>query len=261
MRYEVHAGRVLTWSLEVHLVDHCNLRCAECCTLSPGLPEAFVDPGALARDLERAATVLSPSLLKLTGGEPLLHPAFAECLRIAKESGVAKEVSVTTNGLLLRQAPEALWELADRLTLSWYSSAPLPDRYLDWALERASRAGVAVNLKHVEAFQRMTPDRAVEDEAHARRVFDGCWMKHRCHLLRDGGFFRCTRPPHLEARLWQLGIESALSGLDGVALEGPGLLDRLVDYLDSEEPLTSCRSCLGNSGPFEPHRQLGTAPA
>ena len=261
MRYEVHEGKVRTWSLEVHVVDHCNLRCAECCTLSPSLPERFVDPDAMARDLARAATALSPALLKLTGGEPLLHPRLLDCLRIAKASGIAPEVSVTTNGLLLPRVPAGFWELLDRLTLSWYASAPLADEALERVLARCEESGVVLNLKHVETFQRMTPERDLEDEAHAARVFGSCWMKHRCHLLRDGWFFRCTRPPHLESRLRRLGIESPLSHLDGVPLEGPGLAGRVLDYLDSEEPLRSCRSCLGNSGPFEPHRQLGTAPA
>ncbi len=261
MPYEVHEGRVLTWSLEVHLVDECNLACAECCTLSPELPARAADPEEIARDLSRAATALAPSLLKLTGGEPLLHPRLAECLRAARASGIARELSVTTNGILIRKAPPELWELADRLTVSWYPSAPLPESTLDWIEGRCREADVHLNLKRATTFQRMTPERPVEDEALARAVFDGCWMKHRCHLLHAGRFYRCTRPPHLDTRLARLGILARLSEVDGVALEGPGLLGRLVAYLDSEVPLSSCRSCLGNTGPHEPHRQLGTARA
>ncbi|KAA0251899.1 MAG: radical SAM protein [Acidobacteria bacterium] len=261
MRYEVRDGKVLTWSLEVHLVDHCNLSCAECCTLSPHLPERFADPSGLARDLALARTALSPALLKLTGGEPLLHPRLGDCLRVARESGIAREVSLTTNGLLLRRAPEALFELVDRITLSAYPSAPISDDALGWVLSRCERAGIVLNFKHASAFQRMTPERPVGDEEHAARVFASCWMKDRCHLLRDGRFFRCTRPPHLEARLRQLGIEVPLADLDGVPLEGEDLAGRILDHLDSGEPLRSCRSCLGNSGPFEPHRQLGTVRA
>ncbi|MGP1667113.1 MAG: hypothetical protein ACTS5I_14665, partial [Rhodanobacter sp.] len=49
--YRVQDGRILTRSLEAHIVDHCNLTCAECCSLSPLLPAWLADPDALARDL------------------------------------------------------------------------------------------------------------------------------------------------------------------------------------------------------------------
>ena len=90
VRYAVAAGRILTWSLEAHLVDHCNLRSAHCCTLSPEFPARLVDPAALQRDLALAAGALRPHVFKLTGGEPLLHPDLPACLRAARGSGISE---------------------------------------------------------------------------------------------------------------------------------------------------------------------------
>ena len=86
-QYDVSDGRILTWALETHVVEHCNLRCANCCTLSPELPSWWVDPDELRRDLERAAGALRPHVFKLTGGEPLLHPELLRCLDAARASG------------------------------------------------------------------------------------------------------------------------------------------------------------------------------
>ena len=49
--YELVSGRIKTRSLESHIVDHCNLHCWGCCSLSPYLPPWFMDPADLERDL------------------------------------------------------------------------------------------------------------------------------------------------------------------------------------------------------------------
>lgn len=254
--YEVSDGRILTWSLESHLTDHCNLRCAQCCTLSPHLPARAVCPAELARDLARAAAVLRPNVFKLTGGEPLLHPAVLRCLEIARTSGIAGQVSMTTNGLLLPKMPDALFELLDRLTLSVYSSAPLPEKAVEAIAARCARHGVFLTVKRIDRFGRMTPEPPFVSEERARAIHAACWLRVRCHLLYGGRFYACTRPPHLEPYLASLGYPNALGTADGVSLGEDDLLRKLLAYLEAEEPLASCRHCLGAEGGGEAHRQL-----
>lgn len=251
-QYDVSGGRILTWALETHLADHCNLRCDCCCTLSPGRAEWFVDPEQLGRDLLRAATALRPHVLKLTGGEPLLHPALLRCLDAARASGIAERVSVTSNGLLLPTMPEGFFERIDRLTVSHYSSAPLAPRLLQRVVERCARHGVLLTVKSVDRFQRMDAEAPHPDDATAAAVFDACWLKLRCHTLYRGRFYACTRPPHLAA---VRGGEVAPD--DGVELAAPRLLSRLLAYLERDEPLAACRRCNGGGGAWLPHRQLG----
>jgi cyclic pyranopterin phosphate synthase len=282
VRYEVNEGRVATWALETHLVDECNLRCADCCTGSPELTERrerrerrersggggggegegsgggngrngrFVDSAELEEQLARARRVLAPQVFKLTGGEPMLHPRVAEIAAIAKSSGIAPVISVTTNGLLAGAMEDAFWRSIDRMTVSSYASAPLPERTRALVRAKCAQWGVQLVVKEVVAFQRM--DREVssgaeeEREREARETFARCWLRHRCHMLFGGRFFACTRPPHLE----QLGVEQGLEVDDGCELE----LRALLAYLEREEPLASCKHCFGGDGPWQPHRQL-----
>lgn len=257
MPYEINDGRILTWSLEVHLTDHCNLRCVHCCTLSPFLAPRAVSVEELERDLARVARVLRPSLLKLTGGEPLLHPEILRCLDVARASGLAPLVSVTTNGLLLPRMPEAFFERLDRLTLSHYASAPLPEAAVKRVAERCRAHGVVLTVKRVTQFARMDADPPHDSGEQVRRIHEACWLKVRCHLLHRGRFHTCTRPPHLEDYLAARGHATNLAEEDGVALveDAPALLRRLVQYLESEEPLASCRYCLGAGGAWEAQRQ------
>lgn len=256
MRYETSRGRILTWSLETHLTDHCNLRCAQCCTLSPHLPARAAPLEELRADLARAAAVLRPNVFKLTGGEPLLHPDILRSIAIVRASGISDQVSVTTNGFLLPRMPDAFFDGIDRLTVSRYASAPLPERALAGIAARCEAHGVVLTVKRIDRFARMTPEAPFLSAQEARAVHASCWLKLRCHMLYGGRFYACTRPPHLEPYLRGLGLATDLASRDGVPLDAPDLLARLLAYLEAEEPLASCRYCLGASGEFEAHRQI-----
>lgn len=232
------------------MVDQCNLRCAQCCSLSPHLPARMTSPAELERDLGRAAKVLSPQTFKLSGGEPFLHPGLAELLEVARSAGISRQISVTTNGFLAASAKDAVYERLDRMTVSLYSSAPLPMSTLDRLRARCREHGVVLNEKAFESFQRITPEE--EDPGRSESSWASCWMKTRCHLVHQGRFFTCTRPPHTDA--W-LGT-TELSEADGVSLDAPELLGEVLRYLGRETPLRSCARCLGNSGELRPHTQL-----
>jgi organic radical activating enzyme len=269
VRYELHDGRILTWSLESHVTTHCNLRCEQCCTLSPQLPTWTVEPAALGRELQRLAGVLRPSLFKLTGGEPFLHPDLPAVLDAVRASGISEQVSITTNGFLAQSAPEAVYERLDRMTLSVYTSAPLPERSIARIAERCERHRVHLTVKRIDAFQKLTPDTPLSTEAEVRSVYERCWLKVRCHMVYRGHFYACTRPPHVAQVLGhQYPDMPALREVDGVPLDSPELLTRVLQYLEREEPLATCRYCLGASGPLQPHAQvpsprngIGLAPA
>ncbi len=256
MTYESLDGRVLTRSLESHITDHCNLRCRQCCSLSPYLPRWCVEPDRLQEDLRLAARALKPRYLKLVGGEPLLHPRLLECLEIARASGLAEIVSLTTNGFLLPRMPDRLWELLDHMTISIYPDPRLPGETMALVRERAARHQVVLNIKVQDQFQEMHPPEPRDDPALTRRIFEDCWLKRRCHMVREGRFYMCTVPPHFHT---YFGGRGDYGRVDGVALhEGPDLAAEIKAYLERTEPLDSCKRCWGGSGEKRGHRQLTT---
>jgi hypothetical protein len=250
--YPIVDGKVATRSLESHVVDHCNLTCAECCSLSPLLPRWQIEPADLARDLARAAQVLAPRVFKLVGGEPLLHPDIVELVRIARTSGIAPTVSITTNGLLLPRMPDALWDAVDALTISLYPRPALEPETIALVEERAARFGVALNWKRQDEFVVMTRDEPTTDASETVAIYDACWIRERCHMLRDGRFYTCTRPPHFTS--YYRG-DHDFTG-DGIPLEGADLADRLLAYLRRDTPLATCAHCLGGAAAQVPHRLL-----
>lgn len=248
--YPIEGGRVVTRSLEAHVVDHCNLTCAECCSLSPYLPPWFVTPAALAGDLALAAPLLAPRVFKLVGGEPLLHPQLVELVEVVRASAIAPRISITTNGLLLDRAPDALWQAIDALTISLYPRPALAPQVRATIEERAARFAVALNWKQQDEFVVMTRPEPTADAAATAEIFDGCWIRERCHMLRAGRFYTCTRPPHFQA----FHAERDFTG-DGIPLAAATAAD-LHAYLTRAEPLAACAHCFGGSHAQVPHRLL-----
>jgi cyclic pyranopterin phosphate synthase len=102
-------GRSITY-LRISLTDRCNLRCVYCMP-KDGLPwQSLADQlsvDELIRVVE-AAVDGGVKRVRLTGGEPLVHPAIIEIVyRIASIPQI-EEVSLTTNAMLLERYAQPL---------------------------------------------------------------------------------------------------------------------------------------------------------
>ncbi|MFT7562289.1 MAG: molybdenum cofactor biosynthesis enzyme MoaA [Flavobacteriales bacterium] len=85
---------------------------------TPLLPERFVDPKEMKRDLKFIMSAIYPIYIKIVGGELLLQPNIMEFLKIV--TPMAKTLSVTTNTVLLERMTGEFWELIDAITISIY---------------------------------------------------------------------------------------------------------------------------------------------
>jgi GTP 3',8-cyclase len=102
-------GRVHS-DLRVSLTDRCSLRC-DYCMPAEGLPwlprEELLTTDELLR-LVQVAVGLGITEVRLTGGEPLLHPEVVTVVAGIRSLPQAPEVSLTTNGLRLPALADAL---------------------------------------------------------------------------------------------------------------------------------------------------------
>ncbi len=89
--------------LRVSLTDKCNLRCTYC------MPESGVDwiskaKHLTAEELNRVVGILCElgiSEIRLTGGEPLLHPEILDIVKVLNKLPTKPEISMTTNATRL----------------------------------------------------------------------------------------------------------------------------------------------------------------
>lgn len=96
--------------LRISLTDHCNLRCVYCMPLQGAAYaplEGLLTAGEIER-VARAAATIGFRKIRLTGGEPTLRPDLVDIVeRIARVPGI-RDVTLTTNGILLPRLAPAL---------------------------------------------------------------------------------------------------------------------------------------------------------
>ena len=255
-------GRVRIEAFELHVTEHCNLRCAHCCNTSPYLSEKTLSPAFIATTLQTMGAAVHADVFKIMGGEPLLHPEITEVLRVVRASGIGDVVRLFTNGLLLHKMTDDFWRALDHLTVSSYSSAPVRTEHLAIIEENARRFDVVLNIKPVEAFSQVMHDQRRTDDDAVFRTWDNCWLRHRCLVARDGRFFSCTRAAYLADLHARVQLTDpfddpiARRDADSVPLDHPELVDAVLALLNRSQPVNACRFCLGGDGPRERHHQL-----
>ena len=103
-------GRVHN-NLRISVTDRCNLRCTYC------MPEevTFLDKSELLtfEEIARFVAIVTPlgiDKIRLTGGEPLLRRDLPRLVEMIVRIPGIKDVGLTTNGLLLAQQAQALFD-------------------------------------------------------------------------------------------------------------------------------------------------------
>jgi len=105
--------------LRVSVISSCNLNCPYCHN------EGFSSHNSNKLTLDQIKKLLSIidkysiSSIKITGGEPLIHPQIVDIVKIFSSHPKIEDLSMTTNGLLLEKYAEQLKEAGlDRVNIS-----------------------------------------------------------------------------------------------------------------------------------------------
>jgi GTP 3',8-cyclase len=115
--------------LRISLIDRCNFNCQYC------MPEGAEIDYILQQDLlthHELLTLLREVFIpagftrfRLTGGEPLLHPGVVELVKAIAEEPLTQDLSMTTNGFLLSQKAQDLYNAGlRRINISLDSLEP-----------------------------------------------------------------------------------------------------------------------------------------
>ena len=113
-------GRPLQ-SLRLSVTDRCNLRCSYCMPEADyvWLPREDVLTYEEMAGLTSYFTDLGVNRVRLTGGEPLLRRDLPRLIRLLLQNRRVAEIALTTNGILLAEQAEALYEAGlHRVTIS-----------------------------------------------------------------------------------------------------------------------------------------------
>ena len=112
-------GRTIL-DLRISITDRCNFRCVYC--MEPDVQfqprENMLTPGEIIR-MARVAQSLGVRKIRLTGGEPTLHPHLTEIISGIR-AATDVEIAMISNGSLLTRQKLSAWKRAglDRMTIS-----------------------------------------------------------------------------------------------------------------------------------------------
>lgn len=125
--------------LRISLTDRCNLRCIYC------MPEdedgKHTKTGVILQHVDlltyeeilritEIATQIGIRKIRLTGGEPLVRKEVLQFIEKLKSNKNLEELSLTTNGVLLEEYGEQLWEYGVR-QLNISLDTLLPQKFLE----------------------------------------------------------------------------------------------------------------------------------
>jgi len=119
-------GRVHN-NLRISVTDRCNIRCFYC---MPAENVQFMDRRDLLsfeeiHQIVRAVVPLGIQKIRLTGGEPLVRRDLSKLVRILVETPGIEDVGLTTNGILLADQAQALFDAGlRRLNISLDALTP-----------------------------------------------------------------------------------------------------------------------------------------
>lgn len=99
-------------SMRISITDKCNFRCTYCMPAEglPWLKKAEILSYEEIVRVTRVAVQIGIEQIRLTGGEPLVRRDVAELVRQLHEIEGLRSLSLTTNGILLKQQAGALAE-------------------------------------------------------------------------------------------------------------------------------------------------------
>lgn len=232
---------------EIDAVKACNLSCAACNHVSPMYKKGFVDVGEMTEDLGIMARHVHAKLGRILGGEPLLHPGIDRVVQAVKASGIADQVYVVTNGVLLHRMSDAFWSEVDFVEVSVYPGVKIDVGVLK---ERKGKIFARECPTFYETFSTVKN----ENEELVRRIKEQCSILNWCMGLVDRRFYKCMRSAYISDKVPHPLLEKGCDGIEVKDDEGFG--ERLAAYLKQNEILKSCYFCTGNAGKRFPHAQV-----
>src|SRR5262249_61796270 len=95
------------------------------------------------------ATRCPVAVLRVLGGEPLMHPNLLDIMMAVRESHIAEKIEITTNGVLLPRLERRFWEMVDSVRISLCPGHSLREDQLDACIDLAHQNNVLIRYRRV----------------------------------------------------------------------------------------------------------------
>ena len=215
-------GFALT-TLDINVVHHCNLRCANCSHGSPFAKKYIMGLDVMEKDLWSISPVLHVDEILIVGGEPLLRKDIPNIISTCRDSHVADNIVIVTNGILLSKID--YWDALENVKIRVSCYPGVNRAEIENVLRQHTKNFVIHNYDKFYAQFRKTKD-----------SFYRCKWKNQCMTLHEGFLYKCPQSCFWPDRFFKS------TRKDGLALDRINE-DKLHNFMHSSEPLETCLYC------------------
>ena len=251
--YRVKDGVIWTRAIEINAVRHCNLSCRGCSHSSPLEGYFVLQPNEIASSLRKLSRFLKAETIRVVGGEPLLHPNLSLLLCAVRESRIAEQICLVTNGILLDQIDEEILSCFDEIQISLY---PLSEQIVSRIyknVERVSKICEKVKVLKYSFFREAITNDMTENQTLCNRIYETCQIAHywRCMTVEQGFLYRCPQSMVLMRKYDQ---KEEMN--DKLEIKSIKKMEDVLCFLENNNSLRACASCLGSVGTVFEHEQV-----
>lgn len=242
-------------SLELHVSNHCNLSCRGCSHLTPLESPCFIDLNTTLASLKILKEYVHCKVIRLLGGEPTLNPNLCKIVDEIKKIGIADEISISTNGILLNKISDDTLKNVNMIEISNYNySSAKTNEIINWS------KAIKKKYKHLKIIIYMyqyfrEPYSYIKntDSIQVQKIYKSCIVaqKWQCFNVYENYIFKCP-----EAMALSKNIENESFSKNGVKIaNSKNFENELENYLFNEKSLSACQYCLGTTGKLFPIEQ------
>ncbi len=230
--------------IEVHLVDHCNLRCAYCTHFAPLSKPSFCDIDVFKKDLSKLSSLTNGELydIRLLGGEPLLNPNCHEFIKIARQYFPNSKISLVTNGILLKKQDEIFWETCrDNKVVIACTKYPLKmdyDSIQQYVLDKNVDFAYAKNPKN-QKFINFALSK--QGKINPLQSYYPCVLCRDLSLLKNGKLYLCPIVGNIEILNEYFNLNFQVTNKDYINIHEVSDIKEILDFLSKRIPF--CRYC------------------
>lgn len=261
---------------EVDLHEMCNIQCAHCTHVSPLFTNK--DPSysiqQFTKDIQNLKRISNIHSLRIVGGEPFLNKQLDKYLQILKDSKVATEIKIFTNGLILDKVDKSIFEImADNcypisLKISVYSN-----------LEKEKIEKIQSNIQYLkETFPTLDITsneisyflkyNILEENTNkelVQKIYNKCYYsyRHKGVSFFNGRLYKCFASrkkykllDHYNKLTDKLKERLNPSTIDSIPIDENTTSQQIEDFLSTTTALEGCKFCLGTCGKAIPHQQI-----
>ena len=237
--------------LEHHIVDHCNLNCAGCTHFSPLVKEPwFEDINNFIDDFKELARRTNVRIIRLMGGEPLLHPQVVDFLLAARNIFPNSEIELVTNGILLEKRKIELLAICNDKNISICTS--------DYGILNLRKAldGFANTKVHGKSYM-YNASIDISGALKPNNSFNNCDIhQNHWYYFQDGRFFPCCISANIKYFKDYFNIELDEGSLDEISISVYNHSEEEIkEFLNKPIPLCKYCNTIIRKGSYEPfHR-------